>query len=91
VRNISGAWHAEHRCPKRYLSSSEVLAQAKNGDEQFWKEKYHAANRKAQHTLMNSLVFFFLKGGRGERDFFPLFSMCSHGVLLSSHEVPFSS
>jgi hypothetical protein len=28
-----------------------VLAQAKNGDEQFWKQKFHAANGKAQHAL----------------------------------------
>jgi hypothetical protein len=72
VRNISGAWRAEHSCPKRYPSSSEVLAQAKNGDEQFWKEKYHASNRKAQHAVINSLVFFFLKGGRGEEGIFSL-------------------
>jgi hypothetical protein len=28
-----------------------VLAQAKNGDKQFWKSKFHAANGKAQHAL----------------------------------------
>ncbi len=28
-----------------------VLAQAKNGDEQFWKYKFHPANEKAQHVL----------------------------------------
>lgn len=28
-----------------------VFAQAKNGDEQLWKEKFHAANGKAQHAL----------------------------------------
>jgi hypothetical protein len=28
-----------------------VLAQAKNGDEQFWKEKFHVANEKAQPAL----------------------------------------
>jgi hypothetical protein len=27
-----------------------VLAQAKNGDKQFWKEKFRAANGKAQHA-----------------------------------------
>jgi len=30
-----------------------VLAQVKNNDEQFWKEKLHAANGKAQHALIN--------------------------------------
>ncbi len=34
------------------------LAQAK----QFWKQKFHAANEKAQHALMRGLVFFFLEG-----------------------------
>jgi hypothetical protein len=29
-----------------------VLAQAENGEEQFWKVKFHAANGKAQHALM---------------------------------------
>jgi hypothetical protein len=33
-----------------------LLALAKNGDEQFWKGKFHAANGKAQHAL----IFFFL-------------------------------
>jgi hypothetical protein len=28
-----------------------VIAQAKNGDEQFWKYKFHAANGKAQHAF----------------------------------------
>jgi hypothetical protein len=28
-----------------------VLAKAKNGDEQFWKEKFHAVNEKARHAL----------------------------------------
>jgi hypothetical protein len=37
----------------------------KNDDEQFWKEKFHAANGKAQHALMNGLVFFFMSGGKG--------------------------
>jgi hypothetical protein len=29
------------------------LAEAKNGDKQFWKEKFHAAN-----ALMNSQIFY---------------------------------
>jgi hypothetical protein len=39
-----------------------VLAQAQNDDEQFWKEKFHATNGKAQHALMMGLGFFFLGG-----------------------------
>jgi hypothetical protein len=57
----------------------------KNGDKQFWKEKFLAANWKAQNALMNNTGFFFLRvgggrgGGGGDRDFlfFPLFPMGS--------------
>jgi hypothetical protein len=42
------------------------LAQAKNGDKQFWKLKFlHAANEKAQHALMRGPVFFFGGGEEG--------------------------
>jgi hypothetical protein len=47
------------------------LAQAKNGDKQFWKEKFHIANGKAQHALMKGPVFSFLRG-QGERDIFEI-------------------
>jgi hypothetical protein len=55
-----------------------------NGDKQFWKEKFHAANGKAQHALMNGAVQFFsqiFEGGEGRGNFFlvcfsPLFSQC---------------
>jgi hypothetical protein len=67
-----------------------VLNQAKNGDKQFWKEKFHATNGKAQHGLMDNQVFSFWKGtggGWGDRDFL-FFSLvpnvppsCSHQVL----------
>jgi len=55
-----------------------LLAQAKNGDEQFWKGIFHAANGKAQHAF----IFFLLSlggggGGRGFFFFFPLFPTCS--------------
>jgi hypothetical protein len=52
------------------------------GDEQLWKEKFHAANAKAQHALMNGPVSFFLKCGRRVFVFFPLFSMCSYHVPM---------
>ncbi len=51
-----------HTGPK---SLAQPLAQAKNGDELFWKERFHAANGKAQHALMMGPGFFFL-GRRGE-------------------------
>jgi hypothetical protein len=44
------------------------LAQRKNGDEQFWKEKFHAATGKVQYELINSPLFF-LEGVRGEELF----------------------
>jgi len=53
------------------------LGQAKNGDQQLWKQKFHAANEEAQHALMNNPVFFFERGGN--RDFL-FFSTCSQCV-----------
>jgi len=45
-----------------------------NGDERFWKEKFHAANGKAQHALMNYTIFFLFEEWVGEKYFlfFPL-------------------
>jgi hypothetical protein len=68
-----------------------VLAHAKNGDEVFWEEKFHAANGKAQACTQGALLFFpfmFWGGGRGARGgvgerfffIFPDFPMCSHYV-----------
>jgi hypothetical protein len=64
-----------------------VLAQVNDGDEQFWKEKFHAANGKAQHS---QTVQFFSCGHRGEGTgggregfcSFPFFPMCSHHVPI---------
>jgi hypothetical protein len=36
-----------------------VLAQAKNSDELFWEEKFHAANGKAQACTQGGLLFSF--------------------------------
>jgi hypothetical protein len=65
------------------------LAQAK----QFWKQKVHGANEKAQYALMKGLVFLFL----GAEDFM-FFLYCSHHVPMgfpkaspSSQVVPQSS
>jgi len=52
------------------------------GEEQLWKEKFHAANGKAQHALMNGPVSFFLKWGRRVFVFFSLFPMCSYHVPM---------
>jgi hypothetical protein len=49
------------------------LAQAKNGDKQFWRAKFHAPNGKAQHALMMGLVFPFWWWGRGDYCFFFFF------------------
>jgi hypothetical protein len=63
-----------------------VLAHAKNGDEVFWKEKFHVAHGKAQACIQGALLFFLLCLGAGEggeeRFFFifPDFPMCSHYV-----------
>jgi hypothetical protein len=45
------------------------LAQAKNADELFWEEKFHAANGKAQACNQGAL-FFFLLSLWGEGFFF---------------------
>ncbi len=51
------------------------LTQAKNGDEQFWKEKFHAVNGKAQHALMNCTVFFLFEEWVGREKDFLFFSL----------------
>jgi hypothetical protein len=53
-------------------------AQAKNGDELFEEEKFHATNAKAQARTQGAL-HFFLSSCRGEEDFFsfPWFPVCS--------------
>jgi hypothetical protein len=57
----------------RFLRLS--LAKAKNGDQQFWKEKFHAANEEAQLALMNGPIFSFLKGAGGRGHGFFVFSL----------------
>ncbi len=53
--------------PKFVLLS---LARTENGDKQFWKYKFHAANEKAQHALMIGPVSFWAAKG-----FFLFFSL----------------
>jgi hypothetical protein len=59
------------------LWPSHSLAQAKNGDKQFWKLKLYAANDKAQDAL-SFCIFGWEAGIQGL--FFLLFSMCSHHI-----------
>jgi hypothetical protein len=79
--------HSGLGSPIRYPSSWKGLAQAKNGDEQFWKEKLHAANGKAQHALMNCTNFFLFEwvGGEG---FFVFFSCSKTVPKYIPHNVP---
>jgi hypothetical protein len=66
-----------------------ALAHAKNGDEVFWEEKFHASNVKAQACTQGALLFFLLCfGGGGGRDFFSFFpaSQCVHTMFLSSSQ-----
>jgi uncharacterized membrane protein YesL len=60
-----------------------------NGDQQFWKERFHATNGKAQHAFIMAFVFSFWGGVGGVIfGFFPcsqcapnMFSSCSLEVL----------
>ncbi len=68
-----------------------ILVQVENGDKQFWNEKIHAANGKAQHALKVSWFYFSFKfwggwlgGGGGIFSFF----ICSQHVPNGSHQVP---
>jgi hypothetical protein len=68
-----------------------VLVQAKNGDELFWEEKFHAANGKAQACNQGALGFFFLlsfggvggEGGGFSFSIFLWFPVCSMFPLSS--------
>jgi len=48
-----------------------VLAQAKNGEELFPEEKFHAANGKAQACTQGALLFSFISLGEDFFSFFP--------------------
>ncbi len=73
-----------------------ALAHAKNGDEVFLEEKFHAANGKAQACTQGALLFFLLcfgvwggawgEGGGGE--FFFHFSQLLNVFALCSFQVP---
>jgi len=67
-----------------------VLAQVKDGDKQFWKEKFHAANGKVQHS--ETVQFFFCghmgNGDRWGREGFFVFFPSVKCVPICSHHVP---
>jgi len=63
-------------CPNTGCSLQGVLAQAKNGDQVFWEEKFDAT--KGTSMRSRCLAFFFLLclgGGGGNFFIFP-FSQC---------------
>jgi hypothetical protein len=62
-------------------SLTQPLAQAKNGDKQFWKETFHATNAKAQGALIFFLLSFGFGGGRIFLIIFLMFSICSPSVF----------
>jgi len=65
-----------------------MLAHAKNGDEVFWEEKFHAANGKAQACTQGVLLFFpFMFWGGGEEIFFH-FSQLPNVFAVCSFQVP---
>jgi hypothetical protein len=68
-----------------------VLAQAKNGDQVFWQEKFYAANGKAQACTQGALIFspfMFCGGAGGEGEFFFHFSQLPNVFALCSLQVP---
>ncbi len=67
------------------------LAQAKNGDEQFWKPKIHATNGYGEPCTLSALILFSFKlggGGGGEERTFYLFSFVPNMFLLCCFQVP---
>jgi hypothetical protein len=61
----------------------------KNDNEQFWKEKFHAAaNEKAQHALLFGPVFFFMTGGGGGEGFFCFFPLSQSVPMGFPQKVP---
>ncbi len=84
-------------CPNTELvgcSLQGVLAHAKNDDEVFWEEKFHATNGKAQTCTQSALFFFLLcfgvgwGGVEGGKDFFSFFptSQCVCTMFFSSSQ-----
>ncbi len=67
-----------------------VLAQAKNGDEQFWNIKISCSHWEGSACTQSALILFFKASGWGE-DFFS-FSLCSQHVPfklpMGSYQVP---
>ncbi len=89
---VGWAWdHGFERCDMVQVGCSlqGVLSQAKNGDQVFWEEKFHAANGKAQACTQGALLFFLLCFGGGS--FFSFFPASQHVCTMfpsSSQWVP---
>jgi hypothetical protein len=64
-----------------------ALAHAKNGDEVFWEEKFHATNGKAQTCIQGVLLFFLLCFVGGEIFFFNFYRL-PNVFALCSFQVP---
>jgi hypothetical protein len=63
-----------------------VLAQAKNGDQVLWEEKFHATNGKAQPCTRGALLFILsCLGGWGIFSYF-LASQCVRNMFPSSSQ-----
>lgn len=70
-------------------SLQRVFAQAKNGDELFWEEKFDAANGRAQACTQGNLLFLPFKFWGAEKEgFFFHFSLLPNVFPLCSLEVP---
>jgi hypothetical protein len=52
------SWTCERLIGTPVLKKGDIC-QGENGDEQFWKEKFHETNRKAQLAPMNVQFFLF--------------------------------
>ncbi len=64
-----------------------LLVQVENSDKPFWKQKFHAANEKAQRGALFS-SFGFLGGGWGRRPFFVYFFGVPKVFPLGSQNFP---
>ncbi len=80
----------QNKCPSFRMvgcSLQGVLAQAKNGDELFWEEKFHVTNGKAQACIQGALPIFLLSLGRG-RDSFSFFPSSQCVPTMFQVQVP---
>jgi hypothetical protein len=68
-----------------------VLAQAKNGDEQFWNIEISCSQWEGSACTQSALIFFFQVWGGDKRIFFKNSSVPKHVPFkfpMGSHQVP---